>query len=210
MDPTLFTSLFLLFAFTTTNLPLSFSSNNAQVVQYKDGGNVSLKGPNYILPAKIGLKGGGITLGRKTKNSTCPVAIIQENCAVVNGYPIKFSGQDNSESSMFIDTPLNIEFVDIPVDCAFPQEWVVIDDLPHQWLSISAYDYPSEKIIKGTFSIQRYQRGYKLVFCPKPTTSTNPSSSACKNIGIHKDKNGVRSLILTDKDPFEFVLMYGD
>ncbi|MED6220052.1 hypothetical protein PIB30_041366 [Stylosanthes scabra] len=209
MDPTLFTSLFLLSAFTITNLPLSLSSNNAQAMQYQDGGIVSLKGPNYILPAKIGPKGGGITLGRKTKNSTCPVAIIQENCAAINGYPVRFSGQDNSKSSVFTDTLLNIEFVDIPVDCAFPQEWVVIDDLPHQWLSISSYDYPSEKIIKGAFSFQRYQRGYKLVFCPKPTTTTNPSS-ACKNIGIHKDKLGVRSLILTDKDPFEFVMMYGD
>ncbi|MED6220054.1 hypothetical protein PIB30_041368 [Stylosanthes scabra] len=209
--PTLFTSFFfLLFAFITINLPSSLSlssSNNAELVQYKDGGNISPMDFVYILPAKIGPKGGGITLGN-TKNSTCPAAVVLDNCAAMNGLVLGFTMQQDENLNVSTNSPVYIEFLDLPVDCTFDLRWVVVDDFPHPWIGIGSSDddddHPS-KIIDGDFIIQRYQRGYKIVFCPK--SNNNATAGACKSIGIHKDKHGLRNLILTDKDLFPFVFV---
>ncbi|ESW24431.1 hypothetical protein PHAVU_004G130400 [Phaseolus vulgaris] len=184
---------FFLFAF-TTNLPLAFSDVSAKVVD-SQGRPVSSAAKYYILPFFSGPTGGGVAVG-KAGNSTCDATVLQTTDESDRGQAVKFSTRGTSSDAIFTGQPLDIAFADEPL-CASSSKWVVVsDDFPEAWVGIGgAEDHPGKKIMSGTFKIEKFDEGYKLVFCATTTTTT------CYNIGRHDDVKG-RRLVLTNK-PFQ-------
>ncbi|KAK7364234.1 hypothetical protein VNO80_12741 [Phaseolus coccineus] len=188
---------FFLFAF-TTNLPLAFSDVSEKVVD-SQGRPIYSAAKYYILPFFSGPTGGGVAVG-KVGNSKCDVTVLQTNDESDRGQTVKFSTLGTSSGTIFTDTPLDIAFADKPL-CASSSKWVVVsDNFPETWVGIGgAEDHPGKKIMAGTFKIEKFDVGYKLVFCATTTT--------CYNIGRHDDVEG-RRLVLTN-NPFQFSFNYG-
>ncbi|WVZ13582.1 hypothetical protein V8G54_011148, partial [Vigna mungo] len=115
------------------------------------------------------------------------------------GQAVTFA-QGRSSGAIFTQKALDIAFVDKPL-CASSSKWVVVsDDFPEKWVGIGgARDHPGKKILTGSFNIQRFDVGYKLVFCD--------SSNTCFSIGRHDDAKG-RRLVLTNK-PFQVAFNKG-
>ncbi|KAG2384933.1 hypothetical protein LR48_Vigan10g056100 [Vigna angularis] len=190
--PLLTLSFFFLFAITTINLTLSFAAPSEKVVDSQQS-PVSSTAKYFILPFFSGPEGGGVALGL-AGNSTCPVTVLQTPDESNHGQAVTFSQQGTSSGAIFTQKSLNIAFVDKP-SCASSSKWVVVsDDFPEKWVGIGgARDHPGKKILTGTFNIQRFDAGYKLVFCA--------SSNTCFSIGRHNDVKG-RRLVLSNR-PFQ-------
>ncbi|CAJ1952467.1 unnamed protein product [Sphenostylis stenocarpa] len=178
------------------SFPTTFSRVPEQVLDSQSSSTSSAE-KYYILPFYSGPTGGGVAAG-KTGNSTCDATVLQTSDESNRGHAVKCS-RGGRKGGIFTGTPLDIEFVDKP-SCASSSKWVVVsDNFPEKWVGIGgARDYPGKKIRHGTFNIQKFDAGYKLVFCA--TTRT------CYDIGRHDDENG-RRLVLTNK-PFEFASYY--
>ncbi|KAJ1417270.1 Proteinase inhibitor I3, Kunitz legume [Sesbania bispinosa] len=206
MKPTfLLTLSFLLFAF-TTDLPLAFSQEGIEQVKDVAGNPIFPGGRFYIVSAIRGAGGGGVTLGQ-TRDSTCPVAVVQEPIDIWRGMPVKFKIPGISPGIIFTNiTDLDIVFEEKP-ECAESSKWVVVAErdeiFPQQWVGIGgAGDHPGKNIISGRFNIQRYgDRAYKLVFCS--------TSGVCSNIGRFIRGNE-RRLILTNDSAFRVVFVDAD
>lgn len=200
----------LVYAFIITDLPSALSSQHAK--QVKDtNGNPILPGSRYlILPAFRSADGGGISLGRTTANSECPVTIQQDYFEVVTGLPVKFSiaGVDISTGAILTGTPLDIEFAEKP-ECATSSKWHFVgDDFPREWVGIGGVHHENRSVLNGSFKIEKYCFVYKLVFCP---IFTSPLG-LCFDIGRQDDDNNGRRLILTEEgDPaFRVVFVHAD
>ncbi|XP_061351734.1 kunitz-type trypsin inhibitor-like 1 protein [Gastrolobium bilobum] len=201
MKPASLTLFFFLFAL-ITNLPLAFSQ--AEQVTDTNGNPIFPSGRFYILPAIFGAAGGGVRLGQ-TGNSNCSVTVLQDYSEVINGLPVKFSIPGVSTGIIFTGTPLDIAFEEKP-ECAESSKWVVVvDDFPREWVGIGGVeDHLGKQILNGTFNIQKYDLGYKLVFCPTIT-------DVCSDIGRYDDENGRRLILITDDDdPFQIVFLDAD
>ncbi|XP_061351738.1 kunitz-type trypsin inhibitor-like 2 protein [Gastrolobium bilobum] len=202
MKPTLFTLSFLLFAF-ISKLPLAFSDDVEQVLDI-NGNPIFPGGKYYILPAIFGPPGGGVRLG-KTGNSKCPVTVLQDYSEVIKGLPVKFSIPGISPGIIFTGTPLDIAFEKKP-NCAESSKWLVFVDNHIQKACVGIggpEDHPGEQTLSGKFHIQKYKRGYKLVFCVS-------GSPTCLDIGRFDNGEGGRRLNLTEHEPFEVVFVDAD
>jgi len=198
--PSLTLSFFFLFAITTINFTPSFSEASEKVVDSQER-PVSSAAKYYVLPFFSGPEGGGVTLGQ-AENSACPVAVLQTTDESDRGLAVKFgTGGNTSSGDIFTEKPLDVAFVDKP-SCASSSNWVVVsDDFPGIWVGIGGEgDHPGKKVVTGKFIVQKFDVGYKLVFC-------FDSSSNCYGIGRHDDVQG-RRLVLNNK-PFEFSFNYG-
>ena len=198
---------FFLFALTTTNLPLAFSDVSEKVVD-SQGRPVSPAAKYYILAFYSGPTGGGVAAGQGG-NSTCHVTVLQTPDESDRGQAVKFSTRGRSSGAIFTEKPLDIAFVEKP-SCASSSKWVVVsDDFPEKWVGIGgAEDHPGKKLMSGTFNIQKFDEGYKLVFCATTTTTvTTTTTTTCYNIGRRDDVKG-RRLVLT-KNPFKVLFSYG-
>lgn len=108
----------------------------------------------------------------------------------------------------FIGTPLDIEFnIDGP-PCARSTKWWIFVDMKIEkaYVGIGGQEvHPGERMVSGTFNIQKHISGYKLMFCVD-------DSPTCLDIGIYDMKkemineNG-RRLKLTHQEPFEVVFV---
>ncbi|CAJ1952465.1 unnamed protein product [Sphenostylis stenocarpa] len=134
--------------------------------------------------------------GKGRKNTTCPVTVLQDLNEAVRGQALKFTVRGGSSPGIFIDTPLDVAFVDKPA-CASSPKWVVVsDNFPGKWVGIgNANDHPGKQVIDGAFKIQKYSliEGYKLVFCPT-VAATRP----CFNIGRREDRYGNRLILINE------------
>ena len=202
MKPTFSTLSFVLFAL-TTYFSLSLTQASEQVFD-TNGNPIFPGGKFYILPAIFGAAGGGLRLG-ETKNSKCPLTVLQDYSEVVNGLPVKFSRIGAGIDIISTNTPLDIAFTTKP-KCAESSKWVLVDDynkLTGPWVGIGGTeDNEGKHIIDGFFQIQKHGFGYKLVFCPSITAPPG----ACYDIGRHNDFTG-RLLVLANNDPYEVVFV---
>ncbi|XP_020207380.1 kunitz-type trypsin inhibitor-like 2 protein [Cajanus cajan] len=190
-----------LFAF-LTNLPLAFSNEVEQVVDTK-GKPIFPGATYYIMPALFGAAGGGVKLG-KTANSRCPVTVLQDFSEVVRGLPVRFKIPGISPGIIFTGTPLEIEFAWKP-GCAESSKWVVFVDNEIEKACVGIggpEDHPGQQTRSGTFHIEKYNFGYKLVFCIN-------GSSVCLDIGRFDANNGEsgRRLNLTEHEAFDLVFV---
>ncbi|MED6203744.1 hypothetical protein PIB30_002513 [Stylosanthes scabra] len=149
----------------------------------------------YILPAIRGPPGGGLKLG-KTGNSKCPVTILQDYSETHTGFPVKFTIPGTSTLEIYEDTPLEIEFIKKP-ECVESSKWIVFIDYVKTLKACvgigSQKDHPQGLIFHGTFKIEKYGFGYKLLFC---TTDY----SACDTIGTYDNYEGGKRLTITARD----------
>ncbi|XP_054779556.1 trypsin inhibitor DE-3-like [Prosopis cineraria] len=184
MKPSLF-SLSVLFAFIS-----SFAT--AQFVLDIEGNYLINGGTYYILP-HIWALGGGLKLA-KTGNETYPLSVVQSPFETDNGLPWR------------ITSPLRIKFIPANTSLDFstlgkvPRLWkwaVVEEEDGNKPVKIIRY----ENTLKGWFKIQQYNSwAYKIVFCP-----TNGDS--CGDLGISRDDDGKRLLVITDDNPLFVVFV---
>ncbi|AES75961.2 kunitz-type trypsin inhibitor-like 2 protein [Medicago truncatula] len=202
MKPTFLTLSLILFALTIC-FSLAFAQVSEQVFD-TNGNPIFPGGTFYIMPSIFGAAGGGLRLG-KTKNSKCPLTVLQDYSEVVNGLPVKFTRLEAGHDIISTNTALDIAFTTKP-DCAESSKWVLVDDfnkLTGPWVGIGGTeDNEGKHIINGFFKIQKHGFGYKLVFCPDITAPPG----ACYDIGRHDDFTG-RLLVLANNDPYEVVFV---
>jgi len=104
---------------------------------------------------------------------------------------------------MSIDSELEVQFVENPA-CAKSVRWMVfVDEAIKKWC-VGIGGAERKQTFDGKFLIRRLNEGsvaYKLVFCVS-------GSHSCEDIGKFDAKNGEngKRLILTDKEPYGFVL----
>ncbi|KAK7401225.1 hypothetical protein VNO78_12549 [Psophocarpus tetragonolobus] len=204
MKPSLLLSLSLLplFAF-LLNLPLAFSDDDVEQVKDINGNPIFPGGEYFIMPAIWGPPGGGLTLGQ-TGNSDCPTTVLQDYTEIFQGIPVKFKIPGISPGIIFTGTPLEIEFIGKP-DCAESSKWLVFVDNAIQKACVGiggAEGHPGQQTFSGTFHIEKYKVGYKLVFCIA-------GSPTCLDIGRFDAKNdeGGRRLNLTEHEAFDIVFI---
>ncbi|KAI3748563.1 hypothetical protein L6452_11719 [Arctium lappa] len=149
----------------------------------------------YIVPAIRG-SGGGVKLAPTTINQTCPLDVAQENNELLDGLPLKFvPANTNKDGTIFESTDLNIKFSDATT-CGRPAVWRVEDSGGQRVVSSrGVVGNPGRETISNWFKIEKYEDGYKVVFCPSVCNSCRP---ACADIGSTIAKNGRRSLVLNN------------
>ncbi|XP_014506311.1 kunitz-type trypsin inhibitor-like 2 protein [Vigna radiata var. radiata] len=185
-----------------TNLPLAFSDDVEQVVDIYQ--NPIFPGFSYnIVPAIRGPPGGGLKLAQ-TGNSECPLTVLQDYLEVFRGLPVKFTIPGISPGIIFTGTELDIEFVQKPW-CAKSSKWSVFVDESIQKACVGiggAEGHPGQSTYGGKFHIEKYNFGYKLVFCIT-------GSQTCLDIGRFDAKNGEegRRLITTEHEAFDIVFV---
>ncbi|XP_014508975.1 kunitz-type trypsin inhibitor-like 2 protein [Vigna radiata var. radiata] len=199
MKPTLVLALSFLLPF-FTNLPLAFSDDVQQVVDIY-GDPILPDFTYYIVPAISGPPGGGLKLA-KTGNSKCPLTILQDYSEAFRGLPVQFTG--DSHLFIFTGTEVDINFVQKPL-CAESSNWSVFVDESIQKACVGiggAEGHPGQQTFSGKFHIQKYQIGYKLVFCIF-------DSPTCFDIGRFDAQNGEggRRLNLTEHEAFDIVFV---
>ena len=101
-----------------------------------------------------------------TRNSRCPVTVLQGYLEVNYDFPVKFSIPGVNTAEILTGTPLEIELTKRP-DCAASSKWMVFvdDEIQKACVGIgSPQDHPGQQAFSGTFSIQKYKFEYNLVF----------------------------------------------
>ncbi|KEH26638.1 putative proteinase inhibitor I3, Kunitz legume [Medicago truncatula] len=178
MKPTFLTLSLILFALTIC-FSLAFAQVSEQVFD-TNGNPIFPGGTFYIMPSIFGAAGGGLRLG-KTKNSKCPLTVLQDYSEVVNGLPVKFTRLEAGHDIISTNTALDIAFTTKP-DCAESSKWVLVDDfnkLTGPWVGIG-----------GT----------------EDNEDITAPPGACYDIGRHDDFTG-RLLVLANNDPYEVVFV---
>nr|P81726.1 RecName: Full=Subtilisin inhibitor CLSI-II; Contains: RecName: Full=Subtilisin inhibitor CLSI-III [Canavalia lineata] len=177
--------------------------NDVDVVMDASSKPIFPGGEYYIMPAIWGPPGGGVRLA-KTRNSDCPVTVLQDYGEVIFGQPVKFTLPGRGSGLIITNTPVE-EFIKKP-ECASSSKWSVFvdDEIEKACVGIGGHeDHPGEQVFSGTFTIQKSRtpyNSYKLVFCES-------DSSTCSDIGRYDNNEGGRRLILTHHNPFQVVFM---
>ncbi|XP_020224349.1 trypsin inhibitor 1B [Cajanus cajan] len=189
LSPTLLT-LFVLSTFT-----LCPPSTTAQPVLDMDGEVAENGGTFYILPVIRG-SGGGIEQAA-TGNETCALSVVQTRNEVSKGKPVTIT---SPFKSLFIPQGrVSVGFIAVPTCASTPSTWTVVEGLSEgSAVKITGYD----NTLSGGFIIEQggsIDYSYKLSFCASDT-------SVCQPIGTSSDGHGNKPLVLTDGNPFEFVL----
>ncbi|KAK7291285.1 hypothetical protein RIF29_06301 [Crotalaria pallida] len=143
----------------------------------------------YIVPATSDVLGGLALSGRGHKN--CPLDVV-----AVDGYqgqPLVFTPVNIKKGVVRVSTDLNIYF---PVETTCPQFTTLwkLDDYDYstgQWFVTTggAFGNPGYQTINNWFKIEKYEEGYKLVYCP---SVCKDCSYQCSDIGIYEDRYGKR------------------
>lgn len=149
----------------------------------------------YILPVIRG-RGGGLTLG-STRNKTCPLDVVQEQFEVSHGLPLTFSPVKPKKGVVRVSTDLNIRFSAATI-CVQSTVWKLdsFDESTSQWFVTTGgiEGNPGRETTSNWFKIEKYDKDYKLVFCP---TVCNFCKVLCRDVGIYI-VDGQRSLALND------------
>ncbi|ESW24432.1 hypothetical protein PHAVU_004G130500 [Phaseolus vulgaris] len=189
---------FLLLAF-TTNFPSAFSGAPEKVTDTQ-GRPISGAGKYYISQVNGGATGGGGLFLAQTGNSKCQVTILQDYYDGHRGLAVKLGAQGAGSGGVFTGTPLDVA-LDLKPSCASSSKWVVVaDGFSQKWVGIGGgSDHPGAAIVTGTLKIEKYNEGYKFVFCVSATT--------CSDIGTLDDGETGKRLVLTNNAPFKIAFV---
>lgn len=154
----------------------------------------------YILPVVRG-RGGGLTMD-SIGNKTCPLdAVVQEQEEVKQGLPLTFTPFNPKKGVIRESTDLNIIFSANSI-CVQTTQWKLdnFDETTGKYFITLGGNQgnPGRETISNWFKIEKFERDYKLVYCP---TVCDFCKVICKDIGIFI-QDGVRRLALSD-DPFK-------
>jgi len=155
-------------------------------------GNAVRNGGKFHILSFLYSSGGG-TVRIKTGNETLPLSVVQSS-EDYKGLPVIISSPFSSE---FIPegSRVSISFVDF-VTLERSLVWVAVEGQPEG--TVVKVDYTNT--VSGYFSIHRVSGNrYKLLFC-------TPDGSLCGNVGIVRDDALNKILVITQDDPYVFVL----
>lgn len=182
-----------------SSISLSFGQRSPDPVLDIEG-NLLRSGTNYyILPVLRG-RGGGVTLA-PTRNESCPLDVVQENFELDNGLPLTFTPVNPKKGVIRESTDLNIIFSASSI-CIQSNVWM-LEEYEGQ-LIITGHGMsgnPGQETISNWFKIEKYEKDYKLVFCP---TVCNFCKPVCGDIGVKIAENGSRRLAISDV-PFKIM-----
>ncbi|KAL2555286.1 Kunitz family trypsin and protease inhibitor protein [Forsythia ovata] len=187
----------LLSFYTTTSLFSSCSAAEAPDPVLDITGKELRTGIDYhILPVVRG-RGGGLTLA--SINKTCPLDVVQEQIEVDNGLPLTFTPVNPKNSIIRVSTDLNIKFSAASI-CVQSTLWKLdnYDESTQKYFVTTGgvEGNPGPETISNWFKIEKYERDYKIVFCP---TVCDYCRVICKDVGIFI-QDGYRRLALTTTD----------
>jgi len=154
-------------------------------------GNIVRNGGRFHILPYIFPIGGGIER-MKTGNETIPLTVVQSPLETSSGLPLTITA---IVRSTFIPEGSRV-FISFISGSSL--EWTAVEGLPEGTV-IKVEGYPNT--VTGFFSIHRASsaNSYKFLFC-------TADHSLCGNVGIVRDDAGNRLLVITQNDPFVFVL----
>ncbi|GJU58808.1 zinc finger, CCHC-type containing protein [Tanacetum coccineum] len=158
-----------------------------------DGNLVRSSAKYYILPVFRG-RGGGLTLAA-TRNISCPLDVVQENMELIKGLPLAFIPVNPKKGIIRESTDLNIIFSASSI-CIQSNVWML--DRYEGELIVTGNGKsgnPGPQTISNWFKIEKFDKDYKLVFCP---TVCNFCKVVCGDIGVKIAENGKRRLAISD------------
>lgn len=164
-------------------------------------GNLISNGSYYAVP--VSHYEGALTLASGGANP-CPLYVGPELSRRNKGLPLRFSNWGSGARFVPESENLNIMMDAKATTCSQSNYWwVAPSDKDRKTWFIAAGPKPKTKEDRSMTSFQIKKtgdslKGYKIVYCPK--------GKDCINVGIVKDKNGVRRLVLSSK-PFPVVFV---
>lgn len=188
-----FPLLFLLLELFTTK-PLQGAEQPEEVRD--TSGNLVRNSANYfILPSSIqcGTRCGMALLNT---NKTCPLDVVEEDEAMQFSFvPFNFK-----KGVIRVSTDLNV-IHSFPTNCSTSSVTVwkldKVDVATSQRFVTTGgvQGNPSRETVDNWFKIERFESGYKFVFCP---TVCKECEFVCKDIGIFLDENRNTRFVLSD------------
>ncbi|MED6147314.1 hypothetical protein PIB30_043081 [Stylosanthes scabra] len=183
-------ALFLLLTLTTKPLLGVAGSTPEQVVD--TSGKLIRAGLNYyIVPTSPNV--GGLSL-ISTGKFTCPLDVVlttldPNGC---RGQPVVFQPVNVKKGVVCVNTDLNIYFAYESI-CE-STVWMLkgYDNSTGQWFVTTnngVLGNPSSNPVANWFKIEKYEDGYKLVYCPNVCKNCYHK---CSDIGIYEDQYGKR------------------
>ncbi|KAI3705221.1 hypothetical protein L1987_75455 [Smallanthus sonchifolius] len=164
-------------------------------------GNLLRSGTKYyILPVFRG-RGGGVTLAA-TRNESCPLDVVQESFELQNGLPLTLTPVNPKKGIIRESTDLNIIFSASSI-CIQSNVWMLEEYEGERIISGHGQaGNPGQETLSNWFKIEKYENGYKLVFCPTVCDFCRP---VCGDIGVKIDENESRRLAISD---VPFMIMF--
>ncbi|TYH52954.1 hypothetical protein E1A91_D09G063500v1 [Gossypium mustelinum] len=211
MKGTTTASLFLLFIFSIT--PPSFLFEVANATNYPvldiDGDWLRTGVEYYVVSAIFGAGGGGLALGRSTKQP-CPEIVVQRRSDFDKGTPVIFSNADTNDTVVRLSTDVNIEFTPIRTKlCRTTTVWKIdnYDDSAGKWwvTTDGVRGNPGPNTLTSWFKIENVGiLGYKFKYCPSVCESC---TTLCSEIERDVDSDGQIRLALSDGSGWPFIFM---
>ncbi|CAI9773865.1 unnamed protein product [Fraxinus pennsylvanica] len=156
----------------------------------------------YILPVIRG-RGGGLTLA--SINETCPLDVVQEQMEVKDGLPLTFTPVDPNKGVISVSTDLNIKFSAASI-CVQSTVWKLDESAGKYFVTTGGVDgNPGRETISNWFKIEKYERDYKIVFCP---TVCDYCRVRCGDVGIIIQDGYRRLALITTDDDVPFRVMF--
>nr|GEW34264.1 hypothetical protein [Tanacetum cinerariifolium] len=198
-----------------STISVSLGQQSPDQVRDIDGNLVRFSAKYYILPVFRG-RGGGLTLAA-TRIESCPLDVVQENMELIKGLQLAFTYVNPKkgiirESTYWVCKPnptIIISKLTYKLDGLLllspigfriePQLSLYVRlgemlGLGYLTIGIRARK-PSPQTISNWFKIEKFDKDYKLVFCP---TVCNFCKVVCGDIGVKIAENGKRRLAISD------------
>ena len=161
------------------------------------GGKKLREGHKYfILPIPTPMSG-GLQLISATKKCPLDVINVQEDPILSSSFiPI-----NPNKGVIHVSTDLNIVFnVDTNTSCPHYSNVWRLDDYDNRsgqwfWTTGGVVGNPGVKTVRNWFKIEKYEDGYKLVYCPSVCSNCKVQ---CKDIGTYIDRSGYEHLALSN------------
>ncbi|GAU13103.1 hypothetical protein TSUD_174030 [Trifolium subterraneum] len=159
-------------------------------------GNLVRNIANYfILPSSMQC-GTRCGIALLNTNKTCPLDVVKEDEAMQFSFvPFNFK-----KAVIRVSTDLNV-IHSFPTNCStsFETVWKVdkIDAVTRQRFVTTGgvRGNPGRETVDNWFKIERFESGYKFVFCPKVCEECEV---VCKDVGIFLDENRFTRFVLSD------------
>ncbi|PWA59570.1 Kunitz inhibitor ST1-like protein [Artemisia annua] len=185
---------FFIFIVLSTLLSLSLSQTPPPVLD--TDGNIVRSGTNYYILPVVNDKGGGVTLAPR-KDNPCPYDVAQDNNRQRNGLPMNFVPAYTFKEDMIRESSdLNIRFAGAGKCIPTPVWRVEYDENGIGYVSSHGMVglIPGRDSIRNWFKIEKFEKDYKIVYCPSVVTTFRPT---CSDIGSTISKNGSRTLVFS-------------
>ncbi|XP_054787081.1 miraculin-like [Prosopis cineraria] len=195
MKITLAAAFILLLAFSTK--PMLGGSADAKPEPVLSGSKMLRAGHSYYIIPVPQPPSGGLQLASSRRKCPLDVITVQEDPSL----PSSFVPVNSKDGMIRVSTDLNIVFnTDTDTGCPQSNVWKVddYDNSTGQWSLTTGgvVGNPGPQTVRNWFKIEKYEDGYKLLYCP--SVCRNCNNVPCKDIGTYIDSSGYEHLVLSD------------